>query len=87
MMMKPHQCVSFDRNANNLDIKLYLVHQLEALIDTGKLSSTANIDKLADILVHGADGMFLWAKLMINYLNSLGFTPACVSKQSTAFAF
>ncbi|KAI0187202.1 hypothetical protein EV127DRAFT_499283 [Xylaria flabelliformis] len=70
------QIVSFDRLVTNSDIRLYLTHQLEALQDDGMLPMTtsASLELLVDTLVHGADGMFLWVKLMMKYLGSPALT-------------
>jgi hypothetical protein len=72
------QLISFDRLVTNSDIRFYLTHQLEALQDDGMLSGTdsTSLQHLANMLVHGADGMFLWAKLMIKYLSSPALTPS-----------
>ena len=75
-LVEHHQRVGIDRNAMSSDIRLFLIHQLHALLKECKLPSTANVEDLADTLVHGADGMFLWAKLMVKYLKSLALTPS-----------
>jgi len=75
-LVPPPRQVKFDRNLVKPDIKTFLVHSLRDLVDEGRLPrSVGNIDALAEILVYGADGMFLWAKLMVKYLNSTALTP------------
>ncbi|KAI1740672.1 hypothetical protein F4680DRAFT_96419 [Xylaria scruposa] len=71
------QIVSFDRLVTNADIRLYLTHQLEVMQDDGMLPITtpASLELLIDTLIYGADGMFLWAKLMMKYLGSPALTP------------
>jgi len=70
------QVVSFDRLITNSDIRLYFTHQLSTLEDDGMLPITGStsLPALVETLVHGADGMFLWAKLMIKYLSSPALT-------------
>ncbi|KAK0627294.1 hypothetical protein B0T14DRAFT_134439 [Immersiella caudata] len=75
-LVPPTRQVKFDRSHIKADIKIFLLDSLQDLVDEGKLTqSVGNIDTLADILVYGADGMFLWAKLMVKYLNSPALTP------------
>ncbi|KAI0556168.1 hypothetical protein F4679DRAFT_22557 [Xylaria curta] len=71
------QIVSFDRLNTNSDIRLYLAHQLEVMQDDRMLPTTtsASLELLIDTLIYGADGMFLWAKLMMKYLGSPALTP------------
>ncbi|KAK4454446.1 hypothetical protein QBC34DRAFT_482279 [Podospora aff. communis PSN243] len=68
--------IKFDRNLIKSDIKIFLLRSLQEMVGENKLAQSADeIDVLADILVYGADGMFLWAKLMVKYLNSPALTP------------
>jgi hypothetical protein len=69
------QRVGFDREATKSDIRLFLIHHLWTLLDEGMLPQSVDINMLADTLVYGADGMFLWARLMVKYLNSPALTP------------
>ncbi|KAF1960875.1 hypothetical protein CC80DRAFT_501123 [Byssothecium circinans] len=73
--VKQQQQIRVGRNTSSSDIGLYLIHQLQNLVEDRKLPPSAAVEQLADTLVRGADGMFLWAKLMIGHLNSLGFSP------------
>jgi hypothetical protein len=52
------------------DIGVFLVRKVERLKDEGKLPPKADTAGLAGHLLTGADGMFLWARLMISFLNS-----------------
>lgn len=60
--------VEFDRNTTNSDIKLFLTNNLQELVEEGKLPPTVDVSELVETLVYGADGMFLWAKLMVKHL-------------------
>ncbi|KAI0860487.1 hypothetical protein F4860DRAFT_525315 [Xylaria cubensis] len=39
------------------------------------MTASSSLELLVGTLVHGADGMFLWAKLMMKYLGSPALTP------------
>lgn len=71
----PMQRLPVDTSALSVDIGCYLSRCLASLIEDDLLLPT-EIPNLVDHLVRGADGMFLWAKLMVNYLNSPALTPA-----------
>lgn len=58
------------------DIRLYLARNIEMIMEEGLIRSDMDTDTVVDRLCHGADGMFLWARLMISYLRSLSFSPA-----------
>ncbi|KAJ5118613.1 hypothetical protein N7526_010250 [Penicillium atrosanguineum] len=65
-----------ERSLVSKDIARYLKHQLETLFEDDMLPKSAHIPSLAENMVQGADGMFLWAHLMISYLRSPVFTPS-----------
>jgi hypothetical protein len=73
--VKQQQQIRMGNNTSSSDIRLFLVHQLQDLQEDGKLPPDTPIEQLADTLVRGADGMFLWGKLMIGHLSSLAFSP------------
>lgn len=50
------------------DIKIYLMRKVTCLQDDGLLPRDVVAGSLVDHLLTGADGMFLWARLMISYL-------------------
>lgn len=52
------------------DIEIFLRRKLQDLVQQNQLPSNVDINSLLDPLVTGADGMFLWARLMMIYLNS-----------------
>jgi hypothetical protein len=68
--------LAIDRSATSDDIRMYLTTQVDLMIDEELIPQTADLVDLVDHLVKGADGMFLWAKLMNTYLNSPALTPA-----------
>lgn len=68
--------VTMEASSVKSDIKLYLTNQLTALSSEGYLPPDASTSGLATELLYGADGMFLWAHLMLAYLRSPAFTPA-----------
>ncbi|OAG03138.1 uncharacterized protein CC84DRAFT_960161 [Paraphaeosphaeria sporulosa] len=67
--------IAVNREAMSPDIRMFLEHQLQDFVENEQLPDSANIEELAEALLHGADGMFLWAKLMINYLSSFTLSP------------
>lgn len=66
--------ISLTRAITGSDIEAYLSSQLLNLVDD-ELLPPGSIQPLLDRLVRGADGMFLWAKLMIRFLNSPALSP------------
>ena len=56
------------------DIGLYLSRKLEDLADLDYLPEECDLKNLTNRLVRGADGMFLWARLMVSYLSSPALT-------------
>ncbi|KAK3319509.1 hypothetical protein B0T19DRAFT_268571 [Cercophora scortea] len=58
------------------DIHLFLESELDQFMCDGLLPASADISQLADQLTFGADGMFLWARLMTLYLASPVFHPS-----------
>ncbi|KAI5918949.1 hypothetical protein F4810DRAFT_714926 [Camillea tinctor] len=61
------------------DIRTYSNHELQRLFDEGLLPSGAQLQKddLVEQMVTGANGMFLWARLMISFIQS----PYITSRQ------
>ncbi|KAK3378715.1 hypothetical protein B0T24DRAFT_138215 [Lasiosphaeria ovina] len=59
-----------DKAAVKVDIQLYLQNEIDELLASGLLPGHADPAELVDHLTTGADGMFLWARLMIDYLAS-----------------
>jgi len=67
--------IEVDRHSTNRDIRIYLTNQIYSLIDEEILPRTEDMFDLVEHLVKGADGMFLWATLMIKYLRLPVFNP------------
>ncbi|KAF2174878.1 hypothetical protein K469DRAFT_685203 [Zopfia rhizophila CBS 207.26] len=75
-LILPSQQCSIGRETSK-DIRLYLSRELERLKLKGRLMQDVNIADLLSRLVMGADGMFQWARLMMEYLNNArSLTPA-----------
>ncbi|WXC42265.1 hypothetical protein QX201_002045 [Fusarium graminearum] len=55
---------------NSSDIHQYLERRIEAFIDRDYLPVSVQKERLLHHLTLGADGMFLWARLMIKYLDT-----------------
>jgi len=57
------------------DIKIYLRHEVDEFVADDLLPDYSDAHELTDQLCTGADGMFLWARLMMSYLASPAFEP------------
>lgn len=60
--------ICLDRDVVHADIRLSISTQVDVLLDDELLPLGSNSEDLVNHLCRGADGMFLWAKLMFNYL-------------------
>lgn len=60
----------------NEDIACYLELEVETLVHIGLLSEDIDQAKIVSHLVSRAEGMFLWARLIIGYLNGPAMTRA-----------
>ncbi|OCL09419.1 hypothetical protein AOQ84DRAFT_375857 [Glonium stellatum] len=72
--MPAEQCLAVGR-ATSQDIDLFCSRKLVLLSEEGLLPHSIEIPRMTGHLVTGADGMFLWARLMIDYLSSPALTP------------
>ncbi|KAF2183589.1 hypothetical protein K469DRAFT_784815 [Zopfia rhizophila CBS 207.26] len=54
------------------DIEVFLTRKVRGLVEHGYLPSNVDMTTLLAPLITGADGMFLWAELMVKYLTSPG---------------
>jgi hypothetical protein len=59
---------------NSRDIEIFVTAKLEDLTDDELLPSSADIPQLSSHLILGANGMFIWIRLMVNFLNSPALT-------------
>ena len=68
----PEARLAIPKRQLSSDIRRYCRRELEELADDEILPEVAlsHLDQLTDHLVNGADGMFLWARLMIEFLRS-----------------
>ncbi|KAI0972800.1 hypothetical protein F4678DRAFT_460361 [Xylaria arbuscula] len=73
-LVLPSSKISLTRAQTSTDIEIYLHSAVESLVEEGMIYTDDNA-RLVNHLRCGADGMFLWAKLMIGFLNSLVLTP------------
>lgn len=67
--------IAVRRESTSSDIRLVLTRQLNEMHKERKLPADSDISDLVESLVLGADGMFLWAALMVGFLNSPALTP------------
>ena len=63
------------RSEVSKDISIFLTSQLRDLVEEELLLGEIEVAELVRCLVQGADGMFLWAILMMKYLRSPALTP------------
>ncbi|KAF7532039.1 hypothetical protein G7054_g8326 [Neopestalotiopsis clavispora] len=68
--------LSLNERSHCEDIERYLRPQIQQLIRDGQLISHLSADKIRQILVKRSNFMFLWANLMVSYLQSDFLTPA-----------
>ena len=69
---------------NEEDLEKYFQGATRTMKDRRLLPNDADINQLCKHLVTGADGMFIWARLMIDYLmNTKSFSPAGRKKEIT----
>jgi hypothetical protein len=66
------------------DIRKYLQTQIEALVEDDFFPPATSAQDIIIPLLHGADGMFLWARLMVGYLKSPALTPSKRLKEVSA---
>jgi hypothetical protein len=68
--------VILERKILDEDIAQYFDHKLEELLEAGLIPEMIEIESLKQRLLSRAEGMFLWARLMIGYLTSPALTRA-----------
>lgn len=67
--------ITIERAMVEADLKLYFLRQVESLQDDRLISTSHPREDLVTHLLSGADGMFMWARLMISYLKSPALGP------------
>jgi hypothetical protein len=74
--VKEHCRISITQALNRSDLDLYCSTGVSQMISKKLLPlDIPDVAELADLLATGADGMFLWAKLMFSYLESPALAP------------
>lgn len=68
-------CVNMDKEFVGPDIRRFLNRRLQRMADEGLFAPHKDGSLFVEQLLNGSDGMFLWAKLMLNYLQSPALTP------------
>ncbi|OCL05745.1 hypothetical protein AOQ84DRAFT_322474, partial [Glonium stellatum] len=67
-------CIQLRPHQNLTDISAFVSSRLQQLIDEGLMEEHIDLARMARSAAGRADGMFLWAKLLINYLECDAFT-------------
>ena len=67
--------VKMDKEFVGPDIRRFLAMHLQRMAGEGLFAPHKDVSAYVEQLFNGSDGMFLWAKLMINYLQSPALTP------------
>jgi hypothetical protein len=70
------QRLPVDRSLVSKDIRIYLFRRIEEFLEDDLLPPDSECEEIVEHLQKGADGMFLWAKLMVKYLECPAMTPA-----------
>ena len=68
--------MAIDRDLVSNDIQSFFSRAVDNLLEDGLLPPLSDPVQIVAQLVNGSDGMFLWARLMVNFLNLPVFTPA-----------
>lgn len=68
--------IAIGRELVSKDIQSFFSHAVDNLLEDGLLLPLSDPVHIVAHLVNGADGMFLWARLMVNLLNLTVLTPA-----------
>ncbi|KAI1860152.1 hypothetical protein JX265_010076 [Neoarthrinium moseri] len=73
--VKPLMVVSLESWRNSTDIRAYLQPEVDCLFPNGLFPNNSNLDDIVTTLSTRAQGMFLWAKLIIRYLSNTWLSP------------
>lgn len=68
--------IALSKTSVTQDIEVFLTHRIEDLQTEGLILDVDPLPTVVAHLLRGADGMFLWARLMTAYLTSSALTPA-----------
>jgi hypothetical protein len=72
----PEECRFNLRGFTDADVRYFLETHVQRLSEKSLFPSSTSPADIVSRLAMGADGMFLWARLMIGCLESYAFTPA-----------
>ena len=81
--LKPEQTITMSRTVMDEDIRIFVRGQLDGLRLKNRFPSHADYGSIEEKIVEQADGMFLWARLMICYLKSPALTKS--ARMTTIF--
>ncbi|KAF3025563.1 hypothetical protein E8E14_011236 [Neopestalotiopsis sp. 37M] len=70
-----YTAVSLEPWQNFNDIQMYLRPEIECLKDDELLPESKNVDDIVTRLAERAQGMFLWARLVVRYLSNAWLSP------------
>jgi hypothetical protein len=73
--MDDHRTIALSRGVLSQDIALYLTREIGEFQESCLLPADLEAAPVVESLIERADGMFLWARLMMAYLNSPALTP------------
>jgi hypothetical protein len=82
-VLESEQTITMSRGTMNTDIRVFVRHQINVLGQQNRFPQNADLSLVEEKIVEQADGMFLWARLMISYLNS----PALTKSQRMSIIF
>ena len=68
-------CIQLNSEHNLVDITAFMYSCIQGLVDEELLEDHVNPSRIVSSISSRADGMFLWAKLLIDYLRCETFTP------------
>ncbi|ETS79334.1 hypothetical protein PFICI_09187 [Pestalotiopsis fici W106-1] len=71
----PYTTISLEPWQNAHDIRAYLQPRIECLNNDGLLPKSSNIEEIVALLSCRAQGMFLWARLVVRYLSCDWLSP------------
>jgi len=70
--IKARRSFLITRDSTKRGLITFFTSRVQQLLDGNLLSMSSSKQEMVAQLVHGADGMFLWGRLMISHLSSLG---------------
>jgi hypothetical protein len=74
--VNPNQRVTLRRTTLDHDIRIFVRNEIQSLADNNRFPAMSDLRLIENQLVEHAEGMFLWARLMLNYLDSPALTKS-----------